>query len=104
MTKVAKVGHSNTLVQKSSPSGIGGSLAIPGIEDLPDVDLSTPPDDGDVLIWDAGSETWVPGPQGAGAGPIADDAVWMPLTTVVAGEPVLVWDADNSLIPTLTPI
>jgi hypothetical protein len=25
----------------------------------------------------------------------------MPLTTVVDGEPVLVWDDDDSLIPTL---
>lgn len=31
-------------------------------------------------------------------------AVWMPLTTVVAGEPELVWDANDSLIPTKGPI
>lgn len=30
--------------------------------------------------------------------------VWMPLTTVVAGEPELVWDDDDSLIPTKVPI
>lgn len=29
--------------------------------------------------------------------------VWMPLTTVVSGEPELVWDDDNSLIPTEVP-
>lgn len=29
--------------------------------------------------------------------------VWMPLTTVVAGEPELVWDDDDSLIPTEVP-
>ena len=35
----------------------------------------------------------------------ADDvAVWMPLTTVVGGVPELVWDSDDSLIPTLVPI
>jgi hypothetical protein len=33
--------------------------------------------------------------------PSADTHVWMPLTTVVDGEPVLVWDDDDSLIPTL---
>jgi hypothetical protein len=30
--------------------------------------------------------------------------VWMPLTTVVAGEPELVWDADDALVPTHAPI
>lgn len=35
----------------------------------------------------------------------ADDAfAWMPLTTVDGGEPVLVWDGDNNLIPTLVPV
>jgi hypothetical protein len=32
------------------------------------------------------------------------EGVWMPLTTVVAGEPELVWDDDDSLIPTLVPV
>lgn len=42
---------------------------------------------------------------GGGSGATASDtAVWMPLTTVVAGEPVLVWDGDDSLIPTLVPL
>lgn len=30
--------------------------------------------------------------------------VWMPLTSVVGGEPVLVWDGDDSLIPTYVPL
>ena len=29
-----------------------------------------------------------------------ESGVWMPLTSVDGGEPVLVWDADDSLIPT----
>ncbi len=40
----------------------------------------------------------------AGTAPIDDTDVWMPLTSVVAGDPVLVWDGDDSLIPTLIPI
>lgn len=41
----------------------------------------------------------------AGPGVPADDThVWMPLTTVVGGEPVLVWDGDDSLIPDLVPV
>jgi hypothetical protein len=39
-----------------------------------------------------------------GASPAGDTQVWMPLTTVFAGEPVLVWDGDDNLIPTLTPL
>lgn len=38
------------------------------------------------------------------ADPADDTVVWMPLTTVVAGDPELVWDGDDSLIPTLTPL
>lgn len=30
--------------------------------------------------------------------------VWMPLTTVVSGTPELVWDDDDSLVPTEVPI
>lgn len=37
-------------------------------------------------------------------GPASDTLVWMPLTTVVGGDPVLVWDGDDSLIPTLIPL
>lgn len=39
---------------------------------------------------------------GAGLSPMSHVA--MPLTTVVGGLPELVWDADNSLIPTLIPM
>lgn len=40
----------------------------------------------------------------AGGNPADDTHVWMPLTTVVGGVPELVWDGDNSLIPTLVPV
>lgn len=40
---------------------------------------------------------------GGGSGSDATH-VWMPLTTVVGGVPELVWDADNSLIPTFVPV
>lgn len=33
----------------------------------------------------------------------SDTSVWMPLTTTVGGDDVLVFDADHSLIPTLIP-
>jgi len=36
--------------------------------------------------------------------PVLDTAAWLPLTAVVGGVPELVWDDDDSLIPTLTPL
>jgi len=39
-----------------------------------------------------------------GSAPEDDERVWVPLTTVVGGLPELVWDADDSLIPTLVPL
>lgn len=119
--KVARLGYSHTNPPKDSPAGIGGVVAIPGIEDLPDVDLSTPPDDGDVLIWDAGSETWVPGPPGSIGSVDLDDLAdvviatpaendtlryiggmwvndtrrWEPVTFNFGTGPELVWDGDD---------
>lgn len=40
---------------------------------------------------------------GGGVSP-TDTTAWLPLTTVVGSVPELVWDADDSLIPTYTPI
>jgi len=36
--------------------------------------------------------------------PSTDTKVWMPLTTTVGTDDVLVFDASHQLIPTLTPI
>jgi hypothetical protein len=36
--------------------------------------------------------------------PSTDTKVWMPLSTTVGGDDVLVYDASHQLIPTLTPI
>jgi hypothetical protein len=41
---------------------------------------------------------------GGSGSSISDNQAWMPLTTVFDGEPQLVWDANNSLIPTLVPL
>jgi hypothetical protein len=42
--------------------------------------------------------------EAGGGDPTLDTVVWMPLTTVVGGNPELVWGADDSLIPTLIPL
>jgi len=84
----------------------GSSTWVPGtvaatLAGLTDVDLSGVAD-GDALVYDAGSSKWVPGT--IATDPADDTQVWMPLTTVVGGSPELVWDADDSLIPTLEPL
>lgn len=82
----------------------GSSTWVPGtisaaLAGLTDVD-TTGVADGDSLIYDSGSSKWVPG----SPDPADDALVWMPLTTVVGGVPELVWDANDSLIPTLEPV
>ena len=47
--------------------------------------------------------TWAT-PTGGGGDPADDTSVWMPLTSTVGSDDVLVFDAGHSLIPTLTPI
>jgi concanavalin A-like lectin/glucanase superfamily protein len=58
-----------------------------------------PGGDGETLQTIGGNTVWAPA---AGGDPADDTLVWMPLTTVSGGTPELVWDADDSLIPTLT--
>lgn len=55
------------------------------------------PTNGQVPTYDAGLGYHTPQTPGGAGG------VWMPLTTVVGGVPELVWDANDSLIPTLIP-
>jgi len=46
--------------------------------------------------------SWLEGGAGGGVSP-SDTAGWMPLSTVLAGVPDLVWDSNNNLIPTYGP-
>jgi hypothetical protein len=56
-----------------------------------------------VLVTYDGGTTWFA--QHAGTASGSNDRVWMPLTTVdTSGEPALVWDDDDSLIPTEVPV
>lgn len=57
--KVARL-RRQSVPHLSSPSGVGGGTALPALDDLTDVDAPSP-SDGDVLIFDSGSGTWVPG-------------------------------------------
>lgn len=58
--------------------------------------------DGQVLVADSGETLGVKW-EDASVSPADDTLVWMPLTTTVGGDDVLVFDADHSLIPTLIP-
>jgi hypothetical protein len=57
--KIAEVNNAST-VALTSAYGLGGVRPQPSVEDLTDVDVSSV-SDGDVLVWDAGSSTWVAG-------------------------------------------
>lgn len=76
------------------PDGTGGATwaqVTPG--------AIAPGADGQALMTVSGAAAWSTLPSGGGTSP-ADTAGWMPLTTVVAGVPELVWDASDTLIPT----
>lgn len=77
--------HDSTWVDPGA-NGEGVLIALKGTPSVGDV----PTFDGTDFV-----------PEAPGANPVS---VWMPLTTVVGGEPELVWDANNSLIPTLIPL
>ena len=57
--KVARV-NGRSVVFMDSALGLGGTGALPSLSELPDVDV-TGLADGDVLVWDDGTSTWVPG-------------------------------------------
>lgn len=89
----------------TSPSG----FLVPEVADDPVLEASeitfelTPGTSVDGLVLTTeGGEFVLAEPTGGGASP-SDTAAWMPLTTTVAGDDVLVFDADHSLIPTLVP-
>lgn len=101
MTRIGRV-NDYPVPALSGPGGFGGQNSSPpaslSLCDIADVDC-TYLQVGDVLVWNG--YTWQSEP--ISTDPVDDIAAWMPLTTVVDGEPVLVWDGDNGLIPTLVP-
>lgn len=65
--KVARV-NDRTLGTLTSPFGLGGTIPQPALDDISDVDL-TGLVDGDTLVWDSGSGTWIPA-AGGSLGPL----------------------------------
>jgi hypothetical protein len=55
----------------TSPSGLGGVVPIPDLDDLPDVNAPSP-SNGDVLTWDSTPGEWVALPPGSGSLPWYD--------------------------------
>ena len=60
-------GESRLFAIPSYYSGLGGSGAT-ALADLTDVDLSTPPTNGQTLIWDAATSKFIPGSAGSDGG------------------------------------
>lgn len=71
MTRVARVKQRQALAL-SSPLGVGGTTPMPALDDISDVDL-TGLTDGDTLVFDDGTDTWVPG---SGGGSTFTDLGW----------------------------
>jgi hypothetical protein len=59
----------------TSPFGVGGTTPMPALDDLSDVDTSGVAD-GDTIVFDSGSSTWVPG---TGSG--SPTSMWVPVMT-----------------------
>ena len=74
--KVARV-NGRSVAISDSPYGLGGGTSVPTLSELPDVD-PTGLADGDVLVWDDATDTWIPGTGSAGL-TISDEGT--PLTT-----------------------
>ena len=68
------------------------------------ISIQTGPNPADDTIVDIEIATTLEIPDPVTADPADDTQVWLPLTTTVAGDDVLVYDADHSLIPTLIPL
>lgn len=77
----------------------GGGATV--LDDLTDVDLTTPPTDGQTILWDAGTSTFLPGDAPAGAdgadgAPGADGAGELLMQDGVASPPVPLETEDGT--------
>lgn len=78
------------LIVNATEDGVEWGPAAPEtLGDIGDVDLSTPPEDGQVLVWDDGTSTWVPG---AGSPETLGDIGDVDLTTPPEDGQALIWD------------
>ncbi len=82
----------------TSPFGVGSARTTPKIGQLFDVDL-TGLADGYVLIWDAGSSTWIVGPMGSGSGGVS--RAWAPL---MCNNPTIVTTTGDGLYVNVTTV
>lgn len=62
--------HGQVDVSSGAVDSVNGQTGAVVLElgDIDDVDLTMPPSDGDVLVWDSGSNTWIPEAGGGGGG------------------------------------
>lgn len=88
------------LVTLGSGEAYFGGNAVLALDDLLDVDAPAP-SHGDALVYNSITGNWE---AGGVAGAPSGAFVVLPLTTVVGGVPEHVWDANDSLIPTIVPV
>jgi hypothetical protein len=86
-----------TLDLSALVSGVG----VSSIDDLPDVDTATtPPTEGQALVWDATGEEWVPGDIAAGGATSLNELTDVDLSTPPTEGQALVWDeAGSAFVP-----
>ncbi len=98
----------NSTIEVASPirvKDLGITEAKLGFSDITTANVSTAkhglapksPNDASVFLDGTGAYST------PASDPASDTEVWMPLTSTVSGDDVLVFDADHSLIPTLIP-
>jgi hypothetical protein len=70
----------------------------PSLESLNDVDLDPPPSDGDALVYDQASDSWIPGAAGATAAGNADEIQYNDGASGLAASPDLTWDDTGKVL------
>ncbi len=99
LVKIARV-NQGSFPFLTSPGGIGDASALPSVEDLTDVDV-TGISDGDVLVWDAGTSTWVAGP----VPPPTATSLWVPVMTEIDPDVwAVVTTGDGDAVMTEVPL
>jgi len=83
-----------TVASTGAYSDLSGTpTLVTQLDDLTDVDVtSTPPNDGEALVWDNGASEWVPGSAGATAAGSANEIQYNDGASGLAASSDLTWD------------
>jgi hypothetical protein len=70
----------------------------PSLGSLNDVDLTPPPSDGDALVYDQASDSWIPGAAGATPGGLDTQIQFNDGGTALGGDADLTWNKNTNLL------